>query len=851
MKKIISILFLFNSILTNAQVEFNSTTALEKGSNRYSEYLNLRESEIYYNYLLQKGLYSSMLLKDINSKHDTYKALYDFIYRTNYNFSKNGNTKFAQNDDDWDSNFYFNGLDNDVTTIAVAPNGDIYVGGYFSNIGNLKVNYVAKYSASTSTWSALGNGVNGFVNTIAINGNDVYVGGYFSHADGIQVNGIAKWNGTNWSAIGDGIFGGVVYAIAFKDNEIYAGGSFNHLGNIAKWNGSSWSALGSGLDGGVHSISIIANNVYAGGRFKNAGTTLVNHVAKWDGNNWSSLGNGVTGLFLTTVWATATDGTNLYVGGFFNQAGSTSVNNIAKWDGTNWQPLGQGVFGLVFSIAVQSGNIYAGYGGTVSKWDGSVWTEIGIGSYTIYSIVPYSSDLIVGGSIVEMNDQNIKYLAKWSSSSSQWTSLGSVSGSGNGLNGYISTIYTSVNGNVYVGGFFNAAGNLNVKSFAKWDGNNWSSLGDVQGTVYSITEKDNELYVGGSFADIGGTSVNNIAKWNGNSWVPLGSGTNGPVYVIIILGNDLYVGGYFNQAGGVNCKSFAKWDGTNWYPVGDGVNGYILDLVAHDNNLYVGGEFNQAGTITANNIAKWDGNNWSTLGVGVNYKVSSLKFKGNDLYVGGDFNQAGGMNIKSLAKWDGTNWYSVSSDFDGPVTAINISGNYIYVGGFFEKIGTLTCNGIARWNGSTWQNLGSGVSEGTNPHVSSIAFKGTDVIVGGRFLRAGNKPSSRIAILHNQPLNVDDKIILLNNFQLNQNYPNPFNPSTKISWQSPLGGYTTLKIYDVLGNEVATLVDEYKNAGSYEVEFNAGQNSSLSSGVYFYKLQAGSFVQTKKMILTK
>lgn len=88
-------------------------------------------------------------------------------------------------------------------------------------------------------------------------------------------------------------------------------------------------------------------------------------------------------------------------------------------------------------------------------------------------------------------------------------------------------------------------------------------------------------------------------------------------------------------------------------------------------------------------------------------------------------------------------------------------------------------------------------------------------------------------------------------FNLSQNYPNPFNPSTKISWQSPVGSHTTLKIYDVLGNEVATLVDEYKNAGSYEVEFNVGHTSSLSSGVYFYRLQAGSFVQTKKMILAK
>jgi len=85
-------------------------------------------------------------------------------------------------------------------------------------------------------------------------------------------------------------------------------------------------------------------------------------------------------------------------------------------------------------------------------------------------------------------------------------------------------------------------------------------------------------------------------------------------------------------------------------------------------------------------------------------------------------------------------------------------------------------------------------------------------------------------------------------FELKQNYPNPFNPTTTIRWQSPIGSWQTLKIYDLLGREVATLVDEYKPAGSYEVEFDA---SDLSSGVYFYRLQAGEFADTKKLILMK
>lgn len=85
-------------------------------------------------------------------------------------------------------------------------------------------------------------------------------------------------------------------------------------------------------------------------------------------------------------------------------------------------------------------------------------------------------------------------------------------------------------------------------------------------------------------------------------------------------------------------------------------------------------------------------------------------------------------------------------------------------------------------------------------------------------------------------------------FLLNQNYPNPFNPVTKICWQTPIGVKQTIKIFDLLGNEITTLVDEYKDAGYHEAEFNAG---NLPSGIYFYQLKAGEFSKTMKMILLK
>ncbi|MGD8306741.1 MAG: YCF48-related protein, partial [Ignavibacteria bacterium] len=96
-------------------------------------------------------------------------------------------------------------------------------------------------------------------------------------------------------------------------------------------------------------------------------------------------------------------------------------------------------------------------------------------------------------------------------------------------------------------------------------------------------------------------------------------------------------------------------------------------------------------------------------------------------------------------------------------------------------------------------------------------------------------------------VNFTDLILPTKHF-LSQNYPNPFNPTTTIKYQVPQNSFIILKVYDILGKEVATLVDEEKPAGFYNLELDA---SSLASGIYFYRLQAGSFIETKKMILVK
>jgi len=88
----------------------------------------------------------------------------------------------------------------------------------------------------------------------------------------------------------------------------------------------------------------------------------------------------------------------------------------------------------------------------------------------------------------------------------------------------------------------------------------------------------------------------------------------------------------------------------------------------------------------------------------------------------------------------------------------------------------------------------------------------------------------------------------IKSYQLYQNYPNPFNPSTTIKYQIPKSDNVSLKIYDILGNEIAVLVNEIKPAGIHTNVFNA---NALSSGIYFYRLQTSAFSETKKLLLIK
>jgi len=160
--------------------------------------------------------------------------------------------------------------------------------------------------------------------------------------------------------------------------------------------------------------------------------------------------------------------------------------------------------------------------------------------------------------------------------------------------------------------------------------------------------------------------------------------------------------------------------------------------------------------------------------------------------------------------------------------------------------------------GAGWVSAGIYYFDNSSPQKIVISNSNTNEYVIADAVRLSRRDSIVLGIED------DDLISSPEDFKLYQNYPNPFNPSTKIKFTIPQtdnpllggdgrGGLVTLKVYDVLGNEIATLVNEELPAGEYEVEFSVGRDSSpdIASGIYFYKLQSGKFSETKKMILLK
>ncbi len=179
---------------------------------------------------------------------------------------------------------------------------------------------------------------------------------------------------------------------------------------------------------------------------------------------------------------------------------------------------------------------------------------------------------------------------------------------------------------------------------------------------------------------------------------------------------------------------------------------------------------------------------------------------------------------------------------------IDISSGY---NNGFIRVNPYPTSLIAPLNGT----IGNQLSLNLNWHKSAFASKyhlqlATDSLFANKIVNDSTITDTLKYISNLTPstFNIIADIIAPKTYDLSQNYPNPFNPVTTIKYQIPKDGLVKLIIYDLLGREVKTLVNEIKTAGYYDIKFDA---SSLSSGIYFYKMVAGDFVSIKKLVVLK
>jgi hypothetical protein len=669
-------------------------------------------------------------------------------------------------------------------------------------------------------------------------GNALYVAGFFTAAGSVPAQSIARWDGSEWSALGAGL-DGIVNALAVYDDglgggpQLYAAGGFTMSGGvsmprIARWDGATWNPVSIGMNGPLHALAVHGGALYAGGSFSFAGGVPAANVARWDGVTWSALGSGTPAIVLALGSYDDGGGADLYVGGLWPAEPGFPYDNIARWGGASWSGLDGGMSNVVWSLQVFDWGLgprlmVGGNGGTagtgalphngIAAWDGSAWStplspstggvqDMALGTLGVDPVLLMAGTVLDGvaawdgatltalGDLAPFVDcvtsfdlgggpqiacggpfdsdysaYGLEHVAIWGGS--DWEAVG-----GPGLSGSVHAALGHDDGSgpaLWVGGSFGFPGG-GSHGFARWKDGAWDSLGGSVGQpILDMVRFDDgagiNLYACGRIKPGGGTSFFDIARWDGASWTEIGD-TSGASTVNDLFvyddggGQDLYAAGSFSGVNGVTAANIARWDGSSWSAVGSGPGGTVLAMEAYDDGsgtqLYVGGTFNTFIGSSGDYVARWDGATWSDLGGGPSFASSGVAvralevweyFGEEHLYVGGSFADVNGIPFtEGLARFDGSGWSTLPfAGFTGDVHALQVDYDGVFsrlvVGGEFEGLGLFTLGNLAAWNGFGWENYSGGV-DGT---VLALAIADVDdglgplLVAGGDFTHQVNQ----------------------------------------------------------------------------------------------------------------
>lgn len=383
---------------------------------------------------------------------------------------------------------------------------------------------------------------------------------------------------------------------------------------------------------------------------------------------------------------------------------------------------------------------------------------------------------------------------------------------------------------------------------------------NLPGYAWSLTVSGDNLFAG--------TLANGVYRStnNGSSWIEINNGiTIKQVWAIAVLGNSIFAGtnngGLFKSVDNGNTwiltntgipsttivRGFAQFgtkilattnnsgiyisndNGSSWTQHNNGMSGLVAQpILTTDTDLFVG---------VGARVYKYDSANtkWIAANNGIpNNTVSSLTYmkSNNNLFAG----ISSSVNEVVRSVDNGVSWTLADNGIPKvPVATLAVVGTNVFAGNDYGVY-------LSTDFGANWSDVSSGMTGASYCTFLSPGKTDLFVIYKGEVWK---RPYSGMITSVKQ---TNDEVP--STFELSQNYPNPFNPETTINYKLQAASWVSLKVYDVLGGEVATLVAAYQKAGTYNSKFST-QNSKLSSGVYFYTLKAGSFVSTKKMILIK
>ncbi|MFO0835996.1 MAG: GC-type dockerin domain-anchored protein [Phycisphaerales bacterium] len=307
-----------------------------------------------------------------------------------------------------------------VYTITRLPNGMVLVGGIGGAHGNVSL------QRSDGLWTGLRPAFDGPVRaSLTLPNGDLIVGGSFTNVLGVPASRIARWDGSSWWALGAGMNNDVLALTLMPNGDLIAGGAFTSAGGVAanrvaRWNGSAWSAMGTGMDGVVAALAVRPNGVlYAGGEFTTASGSNCNRFSYWNGAAWARPDVFFTSMFNAPVRAlTVTTTGLLIIGGEFTMFGGVPMKRQCSYNGATFQASGFGLDNTVHAQAPMpdGGFIAVGeFSERVIRWSPSTgYQSIGSANFSsgsvVYAVAVTSNGIpIIGGEFYTVNTPNSAY----------------------------------------------------------------------------------------------------------------------------------------------------------------------------------------------------------------------------------------------------------------------------------------------------------------------------------------------------------------------------------------------------------------------------------------------------------